>query len=232
MIIEDIMGQLAIFFLIFITLGLAILLALLGYMTIRSNLLGWFLLVSGAVYFFGVVIVYWMRGIRFWRPRAKGNMVREERNDWSFWFIVAGMVAIFYLPPVEYVLLSTVLPRNFWMQITGLFLIFFGSILFIWARRTLGNWYSGHVSVVEGQPLVQSGPYCFIRHPAYAGYILIACGVAVGYSSLLGFVVIPLILLPSVIYRLSVEDRLLAEHFGEEYRQYAKKVARLIPRIW
>lgn len=226
------MSQLAIFFLIFITLGLAILLALLGYMTIRSNLLGWFLLVSGSIYFYGVIIVYWVRRIRFWRPRAKGNIAEEERNDWSFWFIVAGMIAIFYFPPVEYIFFTAVLPRNFWMQVTGLFLIFFGSILFIWARRTLGNCYSGHVSVVEGQPLVQSGPYRFIRHPAYAGYILIACGVAVGYSSLFGFVVIPLVLLPSVIYRLSVEDRLLAEHFGGQFKEYAERVSRLIPGLW
>lgn len=226
------MSRYAIFFLVFITLGLAILLALLGYMTIQSNLLGWFLLISGSICFFGIIIVYWVRRIRFWRPRAKGDMVREERDDWSFWFIVVGMIAMFYLPPVEYIFFTAVLPRNFWMQITGLLLIFFGSTLFIWAHRTLGNYYSGHVSVVEGQPLVQRGPYRFVRHPAYAGYLLIALGVAFGYSSLAGFVVIPALLLPSVIYRLSVEDKILAEHFGMQFKEYAGKVARLIPGIW
>lgn len=226
------MSRIAIFFLVFITLGLAIFLALLGYMTIRSNLLSWFLLISGLIYFFGIIIVYWVRKVQFWQPRAKGDMVGEERNDWSFWFIVVGMIAMFYLPPIEYIFFTAILPRNLWMQVTGLFLIFFGSILFIWARRTLGDYYSGHVSVVEGQSLVQSGPYRFIRHPAYAGYILIAFGVTVGYSSLLGFIVIPLVLLPSVIYRLSVEDRLLAEHFGGQFEEYAERVSRLLPGLW
>lgn len=54
------MNRFAVFFLVFITLGLAILLALLGAATIRSNLLGWFLLVTGLIYFFGVIIVYWI----------------------------------------------------------------------------------------------------------------------------------------------------------------------------
>jgi protein-S-isoprenylcysteine O-methyltransferase Ste14 len=226
------MSRFAIFFLVVITLGLAILLALLGWVTIQSNLLGWFLLVSGSTYFFGIIVVYWIRRIRFWRPRTNGDMVREERNDWSFWFIAFGMIAVFYLPPVEYLLFTPVLPRGIWVQVVGLLLIFFGSVFFIWARRTLGKYYSGHVSVVKDQPLVQSGPYRLIRHPAYAGYVLIALGVTLGYSSLAGLVVIPVLLLPSVIYRMSVEDNFLAEHFGDQYKEYADKTARLIPRVW
>ena len=226
------MSRIAIFFLVVITLGLSLLLSFLGLATIKSNLLGWFLLVSDLVYFFGVIIVYWVRRIRFWRPRAKGEIVKEEKNDWSFWMIVAGMIAVFYLPPVEYLYFKTILPQTIWMQITGWILILCGSALFIWARRVLGNYYSGHVSVVDGQPLVQNGPYRFIRHPAYAGYMLIALGVTLGYSSLAGLVIIPVLLLPSVIYRLSVEDTLLAEHFGGQFKKYADKVARLIPGIW
>ncbi len=226
------MSRTAIFFLVVVTLGLAILLALLGLATLRSNWLGWFLLVSGLIYFFGVVIVYWVRGIRFWRPRAKGEMLREEQDDWSFWFIVAGMIAAFYLPPVEYLLFTAVLPRALWVQITGLFLIFLGSGLFIWARRALGHFYSGHLSVIEGQQLVQSGPYHFVRHPAYAGYLLIVLGLALGYSSVAGFAAILFVLLPCMIYRIRVEDRLLAEYFGTQFKAYTSRTKRLVPGIW
>ena len=127
------MNRAAIFFLVFITLGLAVLLALLGAATIRSNLLGWFLLISGSTYFFGVIIVYWIRRIQFWRPRAKGEFVKEEQNDWSFWLIVIGMISVFYLPPLEYIFLPITLPRMIWMQATGLTLIILGSVLFVWA---------------------------------------------------------------------------------------------------
>lgn len=226
------MSRFAVFFLVVITLGLAILLALLGAATIQSNLLGWFLLISGLVYFFGVIIVYWIRRRRFWRPQSKGEIIKEENNDRSFWLIVIGMISAFYLPPIEYLFLPAILLRVEWMQATGLTLIVLGSAIFIWARRTLGKFYSGHVSVIEGQLLVQSGPYRFIRHPAYAGYILIALGLSLGYSSIAGLAAILFLLLPSVIYRIGVEDKLLAEHFGAQFNEYAVKVARLIPGIW
>lgn len=226
------MSRLAIFFLVAFTLGLSLLLALLGLLTFQANLLGYFLLTTGLIYFLGVVIVYWIRGIKFWRPRAKGEMLREEKNDWSFWLIVVGMIAAFYLPALEYLLFTATLPRTVSLQAAGLLFIFLGSMLFIWARRALGRFYSGHLSVLEGQPLVQSGPYRFIRHPAYAGYLLIMLGLAVGYSSLAGFAAILFVLLPSVVYRIRVEDKLLSEHFGATFIEYANRVARLMPGIW
>ncbi len=226
------MSRASIFFLVVVTLGLALLLAWLGLATLHSNLTGWFLLITGLIYFFGVVIVYWFRRIQFWKPRAKGETVREEPNDRSFWLIAAGIVAAFYVPPGEYLLLEAVLPRVVSMQIIGLSLIALGSILFIWARGALGHFYSGHVSVIEGQRLVQDGPYHFIRHPAYAGYLLIAFGIVFGYSSLAGLLVILVLLLPSLLYRMNVEDKLLFEHFGEAYRRYASRTRRLLPGIW
>lgn len=226
------MSRAAIFFLAVVTLGLAVLLSLLGWATMQSNLLGWFLLLTGLIYFFGVVIIYWICGIRFWRPQSEGEIMKEERDDWSFWFIVIGMVAGFYLPSIEYLFFTALLPRGLWIQIVSLLLIFFGSVLFIWARRTLGKFYSGHVSVIDGQQLVQKGPYHFIRHPAYAGYLLITFGLALGYSSLAGFASILFLLLPAVIYRIRVEDKLLAEHFGLKFYEYAATVTRLIPGVW
>jgi protein-S-isoprenylcysteine O-methyltransferase Ste14 len=175
--------------------------------------------------------VYWVRRIQFWGPSADGKPVREEQDDRSFWFIVLGMISAFYLPPLEYLYANPLLPRGVWLEILGWLLIVLGSVLFIWARRALGEFYSGHVSVIEGQPLVQSGPYRLIRHPAYAGYLLIALGVAVGYSSLAGLAAF-LFLLSTVVYRIRVEDRLLAEHFGPQFARYARKTKRLVPWIW
>jgi protein-S-isoprenylcysteine O-methyltransferase Ste14 len=226
------MSRSAIFFLVVVTLGLALALALLGLATVRTNPIGWFLLVAGIVYFVGVIVVYWIRGIRFWKPRASGAMVIEEGSDRSFWLIVLGMISAFYLPPIEYLFINNFLSHVKWMQIAGLTLIVLGSALFIWARRILGKFYSGHVSVVEGQRLVQGGPYRFIRHPAYAAYLLMCLGLALGYSSIAGLVAIFSLLLPAVIYRLRLEDKFLAEHFGGSFTEYAAKTARLIPGVW
>jgi len=229
---EQHMSRVAIFFLVVITLGLAILLAWLGLTTVKSNLVGWFLLITGLTYFFGVIIVYWVRGIRFWKPQATGEVIEEERDDRSFWAIVLGMVSAFYLPPLEYLYFSTTLSRSNWMEWMGLLLISTGSVLFIWARRVLGKYYAGHVSLLEGQPLVQSGPYRSIRHPAYTGYLLMTFGLVIGYSSITGLAAILGLLLPGLVYRINVEEKMLVEHFGAQFKEYAGGTARLIPHIW
>jgi protein-S-isoprenylcysteine O-methyltransferase Ste14 len=208
------------------------LLALLGVKTLPANPLGGFLLLVGVVYTAGVIIVYAIHKERFWESPLNGVLTDEERGDRSLWFITLGMLAAFYLSPVEYIYLTASLPRNAWMSFSGAGLVSLGSVLFVWARRTSGKRYSGHVSVKIGQTLVQSGPYRFIRHPAYAGYLLMALGISLGYSSLAGMASIFVLLLPSLIYRMKVEERLLNRHFGEAYRQYTDVVKRIIPGIW
>jgi len=79
---------------------------------------------------------------------------------------------------------------------------------------------------------VQSGPYRIIRHPAYAGYLLMALGISLGYTSLAGCASSLFFLLPAVIYRIRLEDRFLVEHFGAQFDQYARRTKRLIPGIW
>lgn len=59
-----------------------------------------------------------------------------------------------------------------------------------------------------------------------------ALGLGVGYSSIAGLVAILALLLPSLIYRIRIEEKLLAEHFGEAHREYARRTKRLIPGIW
>lgn len=226
------MSQIAKLFLLVVAPILAMLLALLGVETLPANPLGWFLLLVGVVYTAGVVIVFAIRKERFWESPLNGTLTHEEHGDRSLWFITLGMLAAFYLSPTEYIYLPAGLPRNDWMSSSGVGLVAVGTVLFVWARRALGKNYSGHVSVKTGQALVQNGPYRLIRHPAYAGYLLMALGISVGYSSLAGLASIVVVLIPSLIYRMKVEEQLLTRHFGAAYRQYAGMVKRIIPGIW
>ncbi len=118
------------------------------------------------------------------------------------------------------------------MSTLGVGLVIFGAALFVWARRSLKTGYSGHLSVKTGQTLVQSGAYGSIRHPAYAGYLMMALGISLGYASLVGIILVLTVLLPSLVYRIKVEEKLLTGHFGAAYQQYMRKTKRLIPGIW
>ncbi|MEN2998023.1 MAG: isoprenylcysteine carboxylmethyltransferase family protein, partial [Brevinematia bacterium] len=79
--------------------------------------------------------------------------------------------------------------------------------------------------------LVKEGPYAYIRHPIYMGYILlfISAFLITGWwlFSLLG----ELIMLSLVIWRLPIEEKMLEERFGSEYVEYKSKVKMFIPFI-
>jgi protein-S-isoprenylcysteine O-methyltransferase Ste14 len=226
------MSRLASVFLLIVAPGLAILLVFLGIETLRTNALGWFLILTGIVYAVGIAIDGYVRKDEFWRAKQNGDNLQEERGDRSFWPIALGIMVVFFISPVEYLYFLTFQLHTLWTETISMGLVILGSILFVWAQRTLGAHYSGHVSVKKEHELVQSGPYCIIRHPAYAGYVLMALGLALGYSSVLGFVSTLFILLPAAVYRIRVEDRMLAEHFGTQFEKYARKTKRLLPGIW
>lgn len=226
------MSRIAIFFLLFITPLLAVMLGLLGLATLRTNLMGGFLLLVGIGYILGLGIVYWIKKEQFWNSNLRGIVVQEEKGDLSYWLIIPGMLISFFVSPIEYLAFPYFFPPSNWLKVSGLTLVALGVIFFVWARKVLGFSYSGHVSVQVEQQLVQSGPYHIIRHPAYLGYLLMSLGISLGYFSLVGLCAVPVILLPGLVYRIKVEDNLLARHFGSLFNKYATRTARLFPGIW
>ena len=226
------MSRLAVFFLMIVAPALSICLALLGLETLRGNMLGWFLLVLGIAYPAGGAIYYFIRREPFWNAANSGKTVLEEKGDRSFWAILPGFLVVFFSPPLEWFYLPAVLPRILWMQIAGLALILAAVGLRVWARAHIRGLYSGHVEVRANHRLIQSGPYRFVRHPGYTGFVLMALGLTTGYSSWIGLAAIPLLLLPGLAYRLGIEERLLIGKFGDEYKIYSQKTKKLIPGIW
>jgi protein-S-isoprenylcysteine O-methyltransferase Ste14 len=90
---------------------------------------------------------------------------------------------------------------------------------------------SATVEVAVDQAVISSGPYAFVRHPMYAGALLmlLATPVALGsWWALLMF--IPLCAV--IVWRLSDEERFLSAHLPG-YGEYRARVRRrLIPGVW
>jgi protein-S-isoprenylcysteine O-methyltransferase Ste14 len=225
------MSRLSILFLIIVAPAMSICLALLGLETLRQNLLGWVFLLLGIAYPAGAVIYYFIRHEPFWRSTS-GTAVREEKGDRSFWVVLPGFLVAFFAPPLEWLYSPVLLPRSLGMQIVGLILIALALVLRIWARAQLRDLYSGHVEVHADHRLIQSGPYHFVRHPGYTGFLLLVLGISIGYASWIGIAAVTLLLLPGLAYRIRVEERLLEEEFGEEYRLFFRRTKKLIPGIW
>jgi protein-S-isoprenylcysteine O-methyltransferase Ste14 len=90
---------------------------------------------------------------------------------------------------------------------------------------------SAVVEVSAGQRLVSTGPYRHVRHPMYAGALLLLAATPPALGSLAGL--LPVLALAAVIVaRLLDEERLLAAELPG-YEDYRRKVRwRLVPYVW
>ena len=91
------------------------------------------------------------------------------------------------------------------------------------------NW-KPTVQILESHRLVTGGIYARLRHPIYAAVWLMALAQALllhnglaGPAGLLGF-------LPVYRIRVPREERMMQDHFGEEYRTYRERTGRILPR--
>jgi protein-S-isoprenylcysteine O-methyltransferase Ste14 len=225
------MNRLAIKFLFFFVPILALSLAWLGFQTISTHLIGWFLMLVGVLFSVGIFIAYIIKGNTLWNGVEGNKPIQQETGDRSFWLVVLSMIFAFYLPPVEYLFLDFSVSPTPGMIWAGLGLIIIGCFLFAYSRYVLRKWYSGHLSVHSDQVLIQNGPYRLVRHPAYLGYLLMAVGISLGYASLMGGVNLLFIMI-CFLYRIRIEEKLLLAHFGQAFLTYAENTKKLIPFIW
>jgi len=79
--------------------------------------------------------------------------------------------------------------------------------------------------------VVSTGPYCYVRHPMYAGFILFAFGTALLLGSWWGLVG-ALLLVAIMARRAVLEERTLCDELVG-YRVYRTRVRyRLVPYLW
>jgi protein-S-isoprenylcysteine O-methyltransferase len=101
-----------------------------------------------------------------------------------------------------------------------------------WSARVLGASYTRTLRVEGGQRLVRSGPYRVVRHPGYAGSMLIWTGAAFASGDVLGVVVIVPAMVWAYLLRIAAEERMLAAAFGDDFRDYARHTSRLVPFVF
>jgi protein-S-isoprenylcysteine O-methyltransferase Ste14 len=83
----------------------------------------------------------------------------------------------------------------------------------------------------RGHHLIASGPYRYVRHPAYAVCVILFAGGGLALGSWLA-ALIGLVLTIPILRRTALEDQTLREQL-EGYAAYAEKVRyRLIPGVW
>jgi protein-S-isoprenylcysteine O-methyltransferase Ste14 len=102
-------------------------------------------------------------------------------------------------------------------------LIFGGFILLAAAWKVLYN-------AQRTRTLATTGPYAHLRHPQYAGFVLIMLGFLFQWPTLITFIMFPVLVTMYVTLARREEQEVAAE-FGERYKHYMDSTPAFLPRL-
>jgi protein-S-isoprenylcysteine O-methyltransferase Ste14 len=114
----------------------------------------------------------------------------------------------------------------------GVAIVLAGLGMRIWAVVALGVSFRLTVETHQGQKVVDSGPYRYVRHPAYSGLLLICLGYGLSLQNWLSLVSSVVFPVAALLYRIHVEEQYLVASIGEDYNRYQMRTKRIIPWIW
>jgi protein-S-isoprenylcysteine O-methyltransferase Ste14 len=97
--------------------------------------------------------------------------------------------------------------------------------------RSLGSFYSRTLRVEDAQHVVDTGPYRWVRHPGYAGSLLVWLGFALASRSVPAVVLVTG-LFSAVYRRRIVAEEMLLRRDLSGYVTYTERTKRLVPHVW
>lgn len=184
----------------------------------------------------GLYCLFSVIRIEYYRRTRKAGFktVIEERKRYSVWLSVficyeVFTFFLFILFPDSLSWAGMDLP--YWARLLGIGMGATALAWFIWIHQSLGDNLSATLKIKDRQVLVTDGPYRFIRHPMYSAFYLLHVSVFfmtanwfIGTTWLAGLTVIMLI-------RITREEQMLLERFGNDYHAYMAQTGRFVPRI-
>jgi protein-S-isoprenylcysteine O-methyltransferase Ste14 len=165
------------------------------------------------------------------RVRGKGGTARDRGTIWLN-FLVIGVAV------TAAVALTGALGHGAWqfgttgLTVAGLLVMWAGLAVRVWAIAVLGRSFRMTVEVDEDQRVVDGGPYRWVRHPSYAGILLILAGLGLADGNWAALAVLLVLPAAVLINRIFVEEAVLTEVLGHGYADYATRTKRLVPGLW
>jgi protein-S-isoprenylcysteine O-methyltransferase Ste14 len=116
-----------------------------------------------------------------------------------------------------------------WLTLSGMAMTAAGELVRLWAVRHIGAISRTRSSRLG--PLVQTGPFAYVRNPLYLGNLAVWTGFAL-FARLVWLAPLVLVLLGAAYHAIvRWEEGLLESRLGDAYRVYARHVPRWIPAL-
>jgi protein-S-isoprenylcysteine O-methyltransferase Ste14 len=117
-----------------------------------------------------------------------------------------------------------------WVSVLGNGLVALGLMIDLRVFRE-NSFGASTIRTMEGQRVISTGPYAVVRHPMYAGVVILLLGMPLALGSYWGLLFM-FINVPVLMLRILDEETMLRGELPG-YESYAQRVRyRLVPGIW
>ena len=127
------------------------------------------------------------------------------------------------------------LPSGIGAALVGWALIVFGAGFAFWSILAQIDKAQGTpLPMVPTQTLLVTGPFQYCRNPMALGTVMLYMGISIAAGSLSSIIVVALFALCLLLYIKKIEERELAERFGQAYLDYKAATPFIIPfiKVW
>src|SRR5499427_5439929 len=163
-----------------------------------------------------------------WRMNVGPRAEKEPAQKIIMRLATLGFIAMLVFPALDYRFGWSPVPAS--VSVLGDALIALGFLFtfFVFKENSYG---ASTIQIAEGQTVISTGPYAFVRHPMYAAALVMLLGIPLALGSWWGLFAL-LLILPVLIWRLLDEERFLRQNLPG-YPEYQAKVRyRLLPFVW
>ena len=149
-----------------------------------------------------------------------------------FILLIVGLGLLFNRQTIPGLFGSQIMHPSLQSSLLGDMLAFVGALFAIWARIALGkNWSGAVVSIKNDHQLITSGPYAYVRHPIYSGFLTAAIGTVFTIGTLMSFLSVAFLFVAFFI-RIKREEAMMIDQFPDEYPAYMAHTKALIPYLF
>ena len=163
------------------------------------------------------------------RRMSGGPTAEKEPAQKIIMLLVSvGFIALIILPALDHRFGWSHMSASTALAGDALVLLGWLGIFFVFKTNTYA---AATIQLAPGQKIISTGPYAFVRHPMYAGGLLMLIGMPIALGSWWGLLVIAA-MMPVLMWRLLEEEKFLSRNLAG-YAAYKHKVRyRLILLVW
>ena len=117
-----------------------------------------------------------------------------------------------------------------WISVLGNVLVALGLMIDLRVFRE-NSYGASTIERMDGQQVIATGPYALVRHPMYAGVLIMVLGIPLALGSWWGLLIVPATI-PILQLRIFDDEKMLRSELAG-YGAYADRVRyRLVPGLW